>query len=40
MVFFFLEKRMKVVFVHVLEFMLSLDKMQDIRTLMYKKFEI
>ena len=31
---------MKGIFVHVLEFMLTLDKMQNIGTLMFKKFEI
>ena len=39
----FPEKRMEGIFVYVLEYMLtlvSLDKMQTIRTLMRKKFEI
>ena len=37
---FYLKKRTKGIFVHVLECLLSLDKMQNISTLLYKKFEI
>ena len=36
----FLKKRMKGILAYVLEFMLTLDKMQKISTLMCKKFEI
>ena len=36
---FFLKKRLKGIFVCVLEFMLTLDRMQNISTLMCKKVE-
>ena len=38
-VIFFMKKGIKGIFVYVLEFMLSLDKMQNISTLMCKTFE-
>ena len=37
---FFLKKRMKEIFVYVLEFMLTFDKMQNTSPLMFTKFEI
>ena len=37
---FFLKKRMKETFAYVLEFMLTLDKMENTSPLMCTKFEI